>query len=178
MTESIRQFETDSEIGVVYGDAAYFGEKTGVWRVGGFNQQKLMLSNFIDACAVIRKSVFDQIGGYDTDLKNGLEDWEYWLRMSFAGFKFAYVNKVLFDYRVMNTSMSGELRQNYLKRNSAILAIEEKYKHKMGGDYVTGHIVTRFKKSPLLFIVKLAMKAWLPSVYDRLLKENKIARGL
>ena len=65
LTKAIDVMEKNKSIAVVYGDAAYFGEKAGQWKMGGFNLQKLMLGNYIDACAVIRKEVLDGLGGYD-----------------------------------------------------------------------------------------------------------------
>lgn len=179
LTEAISVMDQQADVGMLYGNAAYFGDKSGDWVVGDFNLQRLMIGNYIDACAVVRKSVFEQLGGYETTMKLfGLEDWELWLRMSFAGFKFHYVNKVLFDYRVVSTSMSKALVKSYEKRNLAEGLIEQKYADKMGGHFILYHYVKRFKKNPFSFLTKLVLLSWFPGIYHRLLKKNKIVKGL
>ncbi|MBY0479274.1 MAG: glycosyltransferase family 2 protein [Chitinophagaceae bacterium] len=179
LTEAVSVMDQQTEVAMLYGNAAYFGDKSGDWVVGDFNLQRLMIGNYIDACAVVRKSVFEQLGGYETTMKLfGLEDWELWLRMSFAGFKFHYVNKVLFDYRVVSTSMSKALVKSYEKRNLAEGLIEQKYSDKMGGRFILNHYVNRFKKSPVSFLTKLVLLSWFPGIYHRLLKKNKIVKGL
>jgi glycosyltransferase involved in cell wall biosynthesis len=89
LTEAILAMDADPGVAVVYANAQYFGDRTGVWEPGKFNMQRLMLSNYIDACALIRKSVLDKLGFYDTKMKYmGWEDWDMWLRIAFAGHKF------------------------------------------------------------------------------------------
>ncbi len=178
LTEAISILDNDSNTVVVYGNAAFFGEREGVWTVGEYNLQKLMLDNYIDACAVMRKSVVLEVGMYDEKGIGGWEDWDLWLRISFAGYKFKYIDKVLFDYRVINSSMSKQLVGNFEKRNRYLKYINEKYPDKMGHDWVNGLFVTRFKKSPLKFLVKLFIKTYFPKYYDKLLRQNKIITGL
>lgn len=128
---AINLLENDKKIGVVYGDAMYFGEKEGLWKVGVFNKYKLLYSNYIDACAVIRKTVFEDLGNYDEKMPfQGNEDWEFWLRILHSGFTFFYLEKVTFHYRVTSTSMIRSFNQemftkniSYIKNKHSILYI-------------------------------------------------------
>jgi len=53
----------------------------------------LLRGNFIDAISpLVRKRCYETIGDYDERLKN-LEDWDMWIRMVGAGFKFYYLDK-------------------------------------------------------------------------------------
>jgi glycosyltransferase involved in cell wall biosynthesis len=178
ITKSIDILDKQKDIAVVYSDAEYFGDQSGVRVVGPFNMQRLMLANYIDACAVIRKSTLEKVGFYDTNMKIGWEDWDLWLRMAFAGCNFHYLNEVLFDYRVLNNSMSRELYNNYKKPNSIENYIHEKYPSRMGHVYITNHFAARFKKNPFLFIAKLVLRTYFPNYYNKLLLKNKIRNGL
>ncbi|THU39467.1 glycosyltransferase [Niastella caeni] len=179
LTRAIEIMEADPAVAVVYGNAAYFGDRSGEWKVGDYNMQKLMIANYIDACAVIRRSVLDKVGLYDTNLnKGGFEDWEMWLRISFAGYEFRYVDEVLFDYRVAGNSMSQNFNRNYANANNMENYIHEKHAGRMGHQWIMNNWVRRFKKSPVLFITKLILMSYFPSYYKKLLKQNKIRNGL
>lgn len=103
---AVRILDQNPKVGVVYGDAQYMGERTGVWHVGPFERERLLEWNFIDACAVYRRTVWEQNGGYDGTMPvQGLEDWDFWLSTMEHGWEFAYVPEVLFDYRVASGSM-------------------------------------------------------------------------
>jgi glycosyltransferase involved in cell wall biosynthesis len=178
ITKSIKILDENEDIAVVYGNAENFGERSGMFKPGSSNMQKLMLANYIDACAIIRKSIFDKVGLYDTNMKLGWEDWDLWLRIAFANYNFYYINETLFDYRVAGNSMSKTLYNNYQKPNSIENYVHGKYPDRMGHIYIADHFTKRFKKNPFLFIAKLFLRAYFPSYYNNLLFKNKIRNGL
>lgn len=107
IVKSIEILDNYPEIGVVYGDAEFFGAKTGVWQVPEFDINRLAMGNYIDACAVFRKIVWKDCGGYDPKIpdKLGYEDWDFWLGAAEQGWKFYHIPEVMFDYRVRSESM-------------------------------------------------------------------------
>lgn len=62
-----------------------------------FCANRLKVWNYIPGCALFRRSAFLEVGGY-RDL-NILEDWDLWLRMSKAGFRFKAVPEAGVNYR-------------------------------------------------------------------------------
>jgi glycosyltransferase involved in cell wall biosynthesis len=107
----IRILDANPKVGVVYGDAERFGTRTGRWRVGPFEQDMLLKWNYIDACAVYRRSVWQQNHGYDGTMPvQGFEDWDFWLGALEHGWEFAYVPEVLFDYRTAENSMVTRIK--------------------------------------------------------------------
>jgi glycosyltransferase involved in cell wall biosynthesis len=93
-------------VGIVYGDAEYVGERSGRWHVPEFSFAKLVDGNFIDACALFRRRVWEDIGGYDERMPHlGWEDWDFWLRASVRGWRFVHLDEIAFDYRVRPGSM-------------------------------------------------------------------------
>ena len=96
-------------IGVVYGDAQLFGESSEISRVPDFSLARLVEGNFIDACAVYRRSVWEEVGGYDENMLLGWEDWEFWLRVALKNWGFRHLDAVLFDYRVRDRYLVGLL---------------------------------------------------------------------
>ena len=177
--EGVQIMDSNPNVAVVYGNAEFFGQKSGEWKPGVFNLQKLMISNYIDACALIRKSVLDEVGFYDEKMKfMGWEDWDRWLRISFAGYKFHYLDALTFDYRVQSESMIRNLYDKYEKPNFLENYIHEKYPDYMGHQWIINYFLVRFKSNPILFLSKLFIIAYFPAYHKKLLRKNKIRNGL
>lgn len=178
ITKSIAVMDGNPAVAVVYGNAQFFGDRNDVSAPGPFNLQRMMISNVIDACSVIRRSVLQQTGLYDESMRSGWEDWELYLRIAFAGYEFHYIDEVLFDYRVQSSSMSKTLYRNYEKPNAIENYVHKKHAARMGHQWIVQHYVKRFKKNPLLFAGKLFLRAYFPRYYQKLLEKNKIRNGL
>jgi glycosyltransferase involved in cell wall biosynthesis len=109
LKEGVSLLKDNPSIGVIYADAEYFGEKSGRWHVQEFNLLSLIRWNFLDICALYRRSLWDEVGGYDEQMPSmGLEDWDFWLRLSTRGVTFVHVPTVGFDYRVRRDSLRTE----------------------------------------------------------------------
>jgi glycosyltransferase involved in cell wall biosynthesis len=104
--DAIAVFEKNCEIGVVYGDAECFGEKKGLWKIEQYDLKKILADNYIDACAIFRKKVWVEVGGYDENMPyQGNEDWEFWIALGVLNIKFHHLNKITFKYFVSRNSM-------------------------------------------------------------------------
>ncbi len=106
LERAINLFQLKPEVDVVHGNAQNFGEKSNVWFSEPFDFSKMVLNNYIDACAAFRKTAWEKVNGFDLKMPvMGFEDWDFWLRLSVLGSHFEYVNELLFDYRVREQSM-------------------------------------------------------------------------
>lgn len=73
---------------------------------------------------VIRKVVFDRMGGYDEAL--AYEDFDFWVRSS-RQFKYAYIDEVLVQKRKLETSMSANrYRHRHNQQMASILMVCQK----------------------------------------------------
>jgi glycosyltransferase involved in cell wall biosynthesis len=126
VSSAITVFEKDSSTGVVYGDAEYFGEKTGLWKVDEFDFTKMLVHNYIDACAIYKKILFEEVGGYDENMPyQGHEDWDFWVSLGQLNVKFYHLNKITFKYFVSKNSMIRSFTNKMHQQNSDY--IFEKY---------------------------------------------------
>lgn len=118
VSKAVDVMSNNDAVGVVYGNALRFGENTSEWIVGDFDKLKIMIDNYIDACALIRKDLFDKHGLYEENLPfQGHEDWEYWLRVVQSNYTFYYLNEITFDYRVTKNSMIHSFTENMILLN-------------------------------------------------------------
>ncbi|MEM6795597.1 MAG: glycosyltransferase [Acidobacteriota bacterium] len=104
LARAIAALESDSKIGAVYGDRQEFGLRSGRFIARDFDLEKILRGNYIDACAVVRREMWSDIGGYDPSLR-AWEDWELWIRASCRGWELRRLDELAFDYRVRPGSM-------------------------------------------------------------------------
>lgn len=69
------------------------------------------ISNFLfdNNCvsfALIRKKCWEEIEGYDELMKNGFEDWEFWIAMTKRGWDIFVIPEFLFNYRQKKSNES------------------------------------------------------------------------
>jgi glycosyltransferase involved in cell wall biosynthesis len=103
---AIQVFEKDPNIGVVHGHAEYFGERQGLWEVEQYDIKKILLDNYIDACAIYRKKLWEEVKGYDENMPfQGNEDWDFWIALGELNTKFHHLNEITFKYYVSKSSM-------------------------------------------------------------------------
>ena len=170
--ESIKILDEQPEIAMVYGDSEYFGGKTGRRQTGEFNLQKIMIGNYIDACAVYRRSVWEALGGYDEKMPvMGMEDWDFWLNMALKGYEFYYIDKVLFDYRVLKSSMINSINSD----NAATLGtyMQKKYKKYLNTNSINEILLKEGKINKKLAF-KYFIALYFPGLLDFLVKKKFI----
>lgn len=104
--KAIEILDQQPEVGVVFSDSHHFGEKEVDVRLKGFHLIQLLSTNYIDNCAVYRKAVWEQAGGYNEKLPHsGYEDWLLWIAAANNGWKFHHIPEILFHYRVRKNSL-------------------------------------------------------------------------
>jgi len=167
-------FESDESVSVVYGRPQHFGANSETPEVGSFNLQRLILGNYIDACAIYKKEVWQRAGGYDEQMRLGLEDWEFWLRLAFMGCKFKFIDQVVFDYRVRPDSMARTDTTN--KYNTIIEYVENKHKEFMSLDAVRDYFKHKYKRKFLAFIFKSFLSFEFPGLFEELKKKGFIRK--
>ena len=93
------------EAGVEIGDSFIQRHRPGHVARSGELFGDLVDANFVPAmCASVLRSAIAAVGGYDERLT--FEDWDMWLRLADAGWRFEYLPGPLADYRIVSTSIS------------------------------------------------------------------------
>jgi glycosyltransferase involved in cell wall biosynthesis len=107
---AVAVLESEPGVGVVYGDRVEFGARSGRVEVPELDLDSLLRANSIDACAVLRREVWEQCGGYDPAMPAmGWEDWDLWIGAAERGWGFRRLPLPAFEYRVRPGSMASRL---------------------------------------------------------------------
>jgi glycosyltransferase involved in cell wall biosynthesis len=131
-------------VGIVKTRVSNFGDNTDKHIVTGqVNYVSIRQMNQITATAMFRRDIWEEVGGYDENMKDGYEDWEFWIRIVKAGYQVKTVDEFLFNYRKHGHSMIDDTNAKYdqvvayirskhpIKRK--ILFLEDVIQHEMGG---------------------------------------------
>jgi GT2 family glycosyltransferase len=128
ISQAIPIFLKKLKVGVVYGNAMYFGAKTGIWEIGKFSKHKIIVKNYIDNCVIIRKDVLNIVGGYEEYLPHhGEEDWDLWLTILNTKYSFFYLEQITFNYRVSPNSLNHSFTKEMYNANR--LFIRDKHRN-------------------------------------------------
>jgi len=77
---------THPEYSFTKGYSIGFGSQEYLWPHGFELAEHFLTENPIDQTAMIRRTVWQQVGGFDESNREGLEDWEFWIRCANAGY--------------------------------------------------------------------------------------------
>jgi glycosyltransferase involved in cell wall biosynthesis len=137
----INEFIADESLSLVYAKATFFEAKSGVWNLADFEFKNFLLHNCIYCSAIFKRTDFLKIGGYDLEMKYGLEDWEFWISI-LSLYEMPKVKKIEylgFFYRIKEKSRNAVLFDNSDKEAQMIAVICRKHHmlyEKFFGSYI------------------------------------------
>ncbi len=117
-SKGIDILEKSPEFDVVFGNPMFFENEKGLRIIGDFDFSRIIKGNYVDACAVFRKSAWEKAHGYDGNMPAmGHEDWEFWIHIFLKGGRFFFLNELCFYYRNRMNSMSKTSANPNEKKN-------------------------------------------------------------
>lgn len=156
INEAIALLKSSPEIDIVYSDRFFFysnSSKKIYKSVGNFNPNLLLLNNYIDACSIYRKKVWELNNGYAEDMPiMGFEDWEFWVHSYKNKQKFHYIPKALYYYRDQPNGM--------MKTATSKVSMASRYILQKHSDLYSQHLAyigysyRYMKKKPLIHFIR------------------------
>lgn len=99
LQETSEILDTFPEVDLVYTHLQEFDGRNGVWECPPWDKRKILYTNLLPYASLYRKEVWAKAGGYDEDMREGYEDWEFWVSAAEQGCMAVCVPKRLFFYR-------------------------------------------------------------------------------
>lgn len=124
--KALSVLKNDSKIGVVYCHADLFGQETGPWKLPDYSFDRMLVQNLVFVTAMFRKEDWAAIGGFRSDMKYGMEDYDFFIGMLASGKEIYQLPEVMFHYRIKNISRTTA----FLKESSHVKeAFQQIYEH-------------------------------------------------
>jgi len=101
--------DEQAQTGIVYGGAEFFGERTGTWRLAPFAVPEVLLENLVFNSMVFRRSDWERAGGYDEQMREGWEDWDFVLSLVALGVDVQCLPGTVYYHRVRAGSRDDSL---------------------------------------------------------------------
>jgi glycosyltransferase involved in cell wall biosynthesis len=96
--------DAPAEVAVVFSHLRLTGVGNGLIE-RHFNPFDLLFTNTLHSGLMLRKACWRAVGGYDETMRQGYEDWEFYLRLAHAGFRGIEIPKPYFNYAVASGGM-------------------------------------------------------------------------
>jgi glycosyltransferase involved in cell wall biosynthesis len=90
-----------------------FGYQNFVWKCTGGNHIEYLIENKSTATCLYKRELAIAVGGYDENMKKGMEDWDFWIRLTSSGLQIAIIEETLFFYRKKQQSMMTDTMAHY-----------------------------------------------------------------
>lgn len=109
--KAVAVLDSRPDVGCVYCKAMKFGAEEGPWNLPPYRLSELAVDNVIFVTALFRKDDWRKIGGFDQNLRHGVEDYDFWVKMIAAGKDVVQLDEYLFNYRVQEKSRTTKFQE-------------------------------------------------------------------
>lgn len=128
MEKAVKMIESNPRIGVVYCKAELFGEKSGSWNLPDYSFKHMLLDNIVFVTALFYKSDWEKVGGFNTSMAQGMEDYDFWLSILGLEREICQIPEALFYYRIKPVSRTTNFQDNCVQVQNTYQQIY--YNHK------------------------------------------------
>lgn len=113
---AVEAFRKNPALKLVYCNVEKFGEEDGIWKLPAFSLSQLAYANMIFSSALYKKDDWKNVGGYDEKMRDGWEDWEFWISLLKNGGAVKRINKTCFYYRIRKNSRNWIIKGDRAKK--------------------------------------------------------------
>lgn len=121
--KAVHKMQSDDGLGIVYCEARLFGTIEAHWDLPEFSWDRILFENLIFCTALFRFSDWENSGGYDEELRVGIEDYDFILRILSLGRSVHRIDEELFYYRRSDNTRNTEFirrRENLVNAQGRI----------------------------------------------------------
>lgn len=132
--------DENSNVGFVHFWLKHFGDDEKTWTPPPFNFYRLLFKNHITYNSIFRRIAWEKAGGFNETMREGYEDWDFWISVANKGFKGHLIPEYLLNYRRHGHTMLHRSREIHDKlvtqiRNNHPHLYKEEYLDKLKAEW-------------------------------------------
>jgi len=104
LEETVNLLDLNSSLNIATSTVNFFGRSKGVLKVVSYDLDILLAANQIVMTSLFRRVDFDKVGGFNENMKDGFEDWDFWISVLKNGGNVTCAKQAVFYYRLQNKS--------------------------------------------------------------------------
>lgn len=181
--KAVRIMEKNQSIGVVYCKADLFGEQSGIWDLPSYSLDKMLLDNIVFVTSLFRKEDWSNVGGFNTHMEHGMEDYDFWLSILEIERDIYQIPEVLFHYRIKSASRTTEFQKNMnivvdtyeqIYDNHPILykQHQELYSKVLRKELIHQLFINKTLKQSMAFVGKFSEISFLKKIYNKIIRNK------
>ncbi|WP_432222939.1 glycosyltransferase family 2 protein [Flavobacterium sp. TMP13] len=116
--ETVEILESNTNVIIATSKIQFFGRSRGNFKVASYDMATLLAENQLVITSLFRKDDFDKVGGFNNNMSEGLEDWDFWisiLKNNPSG-QIKNAPNACFYYRLLNVSRNNQITEDKEKR--------------------------------------------------------------
>jgi glycosyltransferase involved in cell wall biosynthesis len=169
LEETIKVLDADATVSVATSVVKIFGGRKKVLQVTSYDLPTIIGDNKIVVTSLFRKTDFDAVGGFNLNMKEGYEDWDFWIGVLKRGGKVICAEKATFYYRYLQKSRNNtidiekeqQLRKQMWENHKEVFSqyyidpsVYFEYKRYANSiDYKVGHVIINPIRKMALWIL-------------------------
>lgn len=121
LEKAVILLEKNTKVGAVNCNAQAFGVENFIIKPKPGGIENFIIQNNACVSLLYRKKCWNDVGGYSENMRNGYEDWDFWLKVLKKGWKIEVIPEILFYYRQLENSRDRVAYQNHHLKVKAIV---------------------------------------------------------
>jgi glycosyltransferase involved in cell wall biosynthesis len=109
LQETVKILDSNPNIKVATSIVKFFGRSKGILNVISYDISVLLASNQLVVTSLFRRTDFDRVGGFNVNMKDGFEDWDFWISILKNGGIVERSSKAFFYYRLQMSSRNNQI---------------------------------------------------------------------
>lgn len=112
LEETVKILDNDSNVSVVTSVVKLFGKRRITMKVISYDITTILADNQIVVTSLFRRADFNLVGGFNLNMKDGYEDWDFWIGILKRGGKVICAEKATFYYRYLQNSRNNSIKMD------------------------------------------------------------------
>lgn len=156
LEQCFKEINQTKDYKIIYGHSRLLSDPRKKWNLDPYNWEDLLYKNMIHCSGLFRKEEWDAVGGYDENMVDGLEDWEFWINLIRNEGEAKKINTCKFYYRIKENSLNTSVIKNNYGYNQRLYIFNKHIKFYRKTNfydmYFDNYVMKRDIRNPLNFL--------------------------